>query len=532
MTAEPSSNAEVTVPYSVSAEPMFGHHSPPHQLPRCYPKWRGQPIYRGNPEGLGWALDGVARSVQFIGAGAFLSTTLLRLAKEAAGCETEAPKGEMIPECNETIYGIKPSSLLTTYTMVVGVASSAMLPLIGAVIDYTPHRLAVGRAVSFLYTVLIFPTIFLNDKTWFAVAVIQVVISVVGWVQTSITYAYLPELTTDELLLGEWTKSFTMTQFLSMVLYLAVIIGGLTVVGKSSDDVLTSQVAMIVAFVANATILPVVWGCLFQKRQPLHSLPEGRSLWTQGFRQLWETSKHISKNYRSLKWFYISIAFSDAGIQTLATVAITYLTDQLQFTATENGLAILLMLCGSVPGAWISNFATRRFDPIRSSMMALALLITATALVAIFVTGPGQYLRTYIMAFFWGTGVGWKWTCDRLTASSVIPEGQDTELMGVFLFAGQCLSWLPPLVFTAINEAGVSQRVGVASLNVWLVMSLMGYCIMGNYTTAREQVNRATVFGNKMSTVTLDVGGAFQSSANAAKDTHTTNTSTNEMDNF
>jgi MFS family permease len=178
----------------------------------------------------------------------------------------------------------------------------------------------------------------------------------------------------------------------------------------------------------------------------------------------------------------------------LATVAITYLTDQLQFTARENGVAILLMLCGSVPGGIISNIFTRNFDPKRSTMLALLLLIVTTALFALFANGPGQFVRTYVLAFFWGLGVGWTWTCNRLMASSIIPEGQDTELMGVFLFSGQCLSWMPPLVFTAINEAGVSQRIGVASLDVYLVISLICYGFMGSYTSAREEVNRTTVF--------------------------------------
>jgi len=195
--------------------------------------------------------------------------------------------------------------------------------------------------------------------------------------------------------------------------------------------------------------------------------------------------------------FAIHFCSSDGGIQALATIAITYLTDQLQFTARENGIAILLLLCGSVPGAAVSNFWSRYFDPIISSMMALFLLIVVTALFAAFVTGPGQYWRTYFLAFFWGLGVGWKWTCDKLTASSIIPEGQDTELMGVFLFAGQCLSWLPPLVYTALNEAGVSQRIGVASLDVYLLIALLGYCFMGKYATAREEVNRQTVYATK-----------------------------------
>jgi MFS-type transporter involved in bile tolerance (Atg22 family) len=213
-----------------------------------------------------------------------------------------------------------------------------------------------------------------------------------------------------------------------------------------------------------------------------------------GFIELYQTGKHIARHYRSLKWFYIAIALSEAGLQALATVAITYLTDQLQFTARENGVAILLMLCGSIPGAIVSNVCTRRFDPIKSSMLSLVLLIITTALFVAFASGPGQYLITYSLAFVWGLGVGWKWTCDRLMASSVIPEGQDTELMGIFLFSGQCLSWLPPLVFTAINEAGISQRIGVASLDVYLVISLFCYWVMGSYTTARAEVNRETVF--------------------------------------
>jgi hypothetical protein len=79
-------------------------------------------------------------------------------------------------------------------------------------------------------------------------------------------------------------------------------------------------------------------------------------------------------------------------------------------------------------------------------------------------------------------------------ASSIIPEGQDAELMGIFLFAGQCLSWIPPLVFTAINEAGVSQRIGVASLDVYFFLSFLGYCCMGSYAKAREEVNRESAF--------------------------------------
>jgi len=485
---ESAENDTTTAPTEAQTMPPQGDEV---DLPRCYPRFRGTPLYKGNKEALGWALDGIGRAVQFIGAGAFLGTALIRIAKEAAGCPTEPPEGEtVVPECNTKVYGIKPSSLLTTYTMIVGVASACLLPLMGALIDYTPYRLRVGRIASSVFTVLILPTIFLNEDNFFSIAIIQVIVSFAGWAQTAITYAYLPELTTDELLLNDYTKSFTMSSFSATVLFLGIVIGVLKIAGFGDNDLLTNQVAMSIAFVVNAILLSYSWGTLFGWRDRLHQLPSDKSLWTAGFIQLYNTGRHIAKHYRALKWFYFSISMSDAALQALATIAITYMADQLQFTAQENGIAIGCMLLGSVPGAMIANKATKVLDPIKSSIAALLLLIIVTGLFAIFLKGPGQHLETYILAVIWGAGTGWKWTCDRLVASCIIPEGQDAELMGFFLFSGQSLSWIPPLVFTAINEAGVSQRVGVATLDIFFVLAMICYLLMGGYAKARAEVGR------------------------------------------
>jgi MFS-type transporter involved in bile tolerance (Atg22 family) len=301
-------------------------------LPPCYPRFRGRPLYNGNKEALGWALDGIGRALQFVGAGAFVGTALIRIAKEAAGCPTEPPEGEtVIPECNEKVYGIKPSSFLTTYTMIVGVASACMLPLMGAVIDYTPYRLLVGRILSFLFTVLILPTIFLNEDNFFAVAIVQVVLSFTSWAQTALSYSYLPELTTDERLLNEYTKSFTVLSFGSMVVFLGIVIAPLQLAGYGDDDLMATKVAMSIAFCVNAVLLSCSWGLLFGPRKRMHELPSHKSLWTAGFIQLYHTAKNIATNYRALKWFYISVALSEAALQALATIVITYTADQLQF---------------------------------------------------------------------------------------------------------------------------------------------------------------------------------------------------------
>jgi hypothetical protein len=161
------------------------------QLPRWYPYYRGKPVYHGNGEALGWALDAIGRAVPFIGSGAFLGTALLRLAKQAAGCEIDPPPGSnKVPDCDQRVYGIRPSSLLTTYTMVVGVLSAVLLPFMGAIVDYTPHRRQIGRCLSVMFCILLFPQIFLTSHTWFPIAIIQIFVAFVGWAQTNVTYAY------------------------------------------------------------------------------------------------------------------------------------------------------------------------------------------------------------------------------------------------------------------------------------------------------------------------------------------------------
>lgn len=465
----------------------------PVELSRWYPKWRGEPVYHGNQEALGWALDSIGRSVAFIGAGAFLGTALLRLAKEAAGCETEAPPGSnTIPDCEGRVYGIRPSSLLTTYTIVVGIVSAILLPLVGAVVDYTPHRLKVGQWLSVIFCLLIFPQIFVNDQTWFAVAILQIGVAFAGWMQTMVTYAYLPELSNSVERLNQYTQSFTVLSFGSMVLYLAGVVGVASVAGFGDDDIAVAQLGQSVSFVVSSVFLYLAWGRLLKSRPAARELPPGKSLWTAGFIQVYHTSIHIYKHLPSLKWFYISVAFIDAGVNSLATIMVTYLTDTLGFSSQENGITILIMLLGSIPGALLAGRLTVKFDPIRSSIAATLVLAINTIAAGIVLKEPGQQLETFVLAAFWGLGTGWKWTTDRLLASVLIPEGQDAELMGLYLFAGQILTWLPPLVFTVLNEAGVNQRIGIASLAVYFLLGAVALLLMGSYKAAVDATGRTT----------------------------------------
>jgi MFS-type transporter involved in bile tolerance (Atg22 family) len=469
------------------------------QLPRFYPRWRGKPWFCGNAEALGWALDAIGRAVAFISAGAFLSTAMLRLAKTDAGCAVDPPDGsDEIPECYGRVYGIRPSSLLTIYTMVVGVSSSALMPFMGAIVDYTPHRLLFGRWLSIMFCLLLLPLVFLSQNNWFYMANVLVILSLVGWAQTMVTYAYLPELTDQEERLSTFTRSFTVASFGSMVLFLASIVSIATLGGFSNNELAVARVGLSTAFVLSSLTLYLAWFRLLQSRPSARSLPPEKSIWTAGFIQVYRTSIHICKNLPTLKYFYLSVAFVDAGVNSLATIALTYVTDTLDFNTTESGFAILAMLLGTVPGAYLAGVTMKRLDPIRSSILATILITINTILAAIVLKGPGQQVETGVLAVVWGTATGWKWTTDRILASVLIPTGQDAELMGVYLFSGQILTWLPPLIFTALNEAGISQRIGIGTLAIWFLTGIVFLICIGSYQDAVVKAGRGHLLANGM----------------------------------
>jgi len=65
--------------------------------------------------------------------------------------------------------------------------------------------------------------------------------------------------------------------------------------------------------------------------------------------------------------------------------------------------------------------------------------------------------------------------------------------MGSYLFADASLSWFPPLIFTLLNEAGFSERVGLASITFFFLASLIPYFKMGSYDECVKRANRLVV---------------------------------------
>ena len=123
----------------------------------------------------------------------FFNIAVLRLATLAAGC----PAPEDVDEdqgCSNKVYGLKPSSFLTTIIMCGQFSATALMPLVGAAVDYTSKRRQFGSVSAWIlcFTTLLQASI--SKQTWFYCS-IGMALSIASYVchQVSVL-SYLPGL--------------------------------------------------------------------------------------------------------------------------------------------------------------------------------------------------------------------------------------------------------------------------------------------------------------------------------------------------
>lgn len=458
---------------------------------------------REQQEVTAWTLDSIARGVIVMGAAVFVSTALLKLAYEAAGCETEPQHDDtyQVPECNEKVFGMRPTSLLTNIVMISGLASAALMPLVGSYIDHTNHRRTVGRISAACLVLFILLQIIALRYAWFIAAAIQVVVAFLYSVHLCATYAYLPELTTNGDTLVTYTSRFTAAQYGASVAFLLIMVGLLNMTGIS-DEVVAAQMSQASVLLVISVFFGVAWWRLFQERGASHHIPEGTTLLNAGFVKLFRTAREIVTYHKSLKWFLVSAALTQSATTSFSSIAITYMTDQLHFGSTENAISILLLLVFAVPGARLAQTLATWINPVQSLKLCLLLWMSATATASFVLHGKDQEVAAYVFAVFWGICIGWVYPTEKALYCSIIPQGQAAELMGFYIFACQVLSWLPPFVFSAMNEAGFSMRAGLFSLNGYFFVSFTVLnTFFGNYSDAVQHAMTFNGEGGKQQEV-------------------------------
>jgi len=441
-------------------------------------------------EATGWAMDSAARG-PLIMIGSYMGSAILRLASDAAGCPS--PRN-----CNNTVAaGLKPSSLLTLVSTVAGVVAAILMPIFGAIVDHTRHRKLVG-IVSAVVAVLVTGMqigISYDPNNWLYILILDGIQTFAVLVHATAVFAYLPDITLNHKVLPKYNGHFYIRQFLSQVSVGVVVI---LISWKRGDtqsiesSVLTARDGAAVAFSYACVLFGYGWTFLFRKRPALSHVPEGSNLVTTGFRQVYNTSRKIGSKYRALRWFMFSLLWSpEAGAGTVMSIAVTYFTTVMRFTTFDIAQVALVVMSLNVVGSRVSTFVCNRImNPLNSYRAALTLFAVSFAAGAAYMDDPEQRAAVFGFAATLGFFMGWAYPSQRVLFVTLIPKGQETEMMGLFFFVGQILGWLPTLIFTIMNERGVNMKWGISIIAFFSFFSVLCTFFMGSYQEATELVAR------------------------------------------
>jgi MFS-type transporter involved in bile tolerance (Atg22 family) len=283
----------------------------------------------------------------------------------------------------------------------------------------------------------------LLEHVWFGAAITQVAIAFCYSVHLCTVYAYLPELTNDHKKITKYASRFTAAQYTASVIYLVLMVYILEVTGvsKKGDMVSSAVVSQSVVVMCCLCSFGYAWSRLFRDRPARHQVPPEQSIYSAGVRELIKTTRSLLHNHKAICWFLCAISFSEAASSAFSSIAITYMTDQLHFSSTENGIAILLLLVFAVPGTRIGAFMSTHFNPVRSLQTCLVFWMINTGAAAMILHGRGQQVTAFSFAVVWGLCLGWLYPTEKTLYVSIINKGQEAELMGVYICASQILAW-------------------------------------------------------------------------------------------
>jgi MFS transporter, UMF1 family len=427
-------------------------------------------------DATGLSFDYLARA-SIIMSTVFLGPALLELSTEAAKCPS-------MQDCNERVFGMKPSLLLTNIAMLSGFCSAISMPLIGAIIDHTSYRKEVGALTACALSIIKGLETMISIHTWIYVAMFQVITGVLYSTHITVTYAYVSELSKDPVEQTKYNSFFFVIMYISILLFIAEVMGISTWLG--ADAVGMARVSQVLTCLSTTLFFGFSWVTLFTPRPVSTPLEEKQSLLLAGFVKLFNTSRYILQEIPEMHMLMWSIMCSESALATLVSIATTYMVHFLAMDSMEVGIAFLLILVMGIPGAKIGEWLALFISPRCSALIALTFFIITTTTASWILNGPSQKKYMNVFGILWGTGLGWLHPQNTTMFVSLTPCHSQTEYMGIYNFAQSILGWLPPLIFSILNENGVPMNIGLASLNVFFFMALMALVLMGSCQVKKD----------------------------------------------
>jgi UMF1 family MFS transporter len=445
-------------------------------------------------EATGQGMDAAAKGILHVST-AFLGPALIQLAYTSADERFCQDQHNDVDDdnniCSPTeddlrVFGLRPSSILTVSSVTATAVAAVALPFIGALIDRSSHRKTVGAATAFALVFFNAIQVMLSQQNWPMFWLSKTVADFTFVVHTSILLAFMKDLTTDSGTLATYSSKFSILHFTFTAGFTLFVI--VFAHWAHQTIVQTSRSAHLVSAVIGFFLLGYSWIYLFGHRPKRGGVRAEDSFVQNTFLALHATIGKIRKHYPALKWFMLTLLWSpDLGSGTLMSIFGTLQKSLMQMSSAQIGMFNLTVLLSTIVGAYLAGYLNRRFNPLFSFRLCLVTLSFVTALMSVFVRGPEQLRLFFLLSAAIGVTFGWLVPTERVLFCTLAPVGQEAEMMGLILCVHSAAAWLPPLLFSVMNEAGFSLQWALASQDVIYGLAIVTSLGVGDYETAVQQ---------------------------------------------
>ena len=184
-----------------------------------------------------------------------------------------------------------------------------------------------------------------------------------------------------------------------------------------------------------------------------------------GFAQLGQTVRRI-REYREVAKYLLARLFYVDGMNTLFAFGGVYAAGTFGMSLAEIIQFGIALNVAAGLGAWGFGMIDDRIGPKKVVLMAiLGMILAATPL--LFVEGK---LMFWVFALPLGLFFGPAQTASRSLMARMAPPAMATEMFGLFALSGKATAFIGPLLVGTVTAATGSQRAGMATIAVLLVV--------------------------------------------------------------
>jgi MFS-type transporter involved in bile tolerance (Atg22 family) len=193
-----------------------------------------------------------------------------------------------------------------------------------------------------------------------------------------------------------------------------------------------------------------------------------------GIRQNIRTAASIHRNYKKgLSKYLLATMFAQAGVAALTSTSVVYLSTEVGLNATDTLIFFLVVLIGTIPGTKLASLISKRVNPSTSWQLSMLSLFIAIVIGAFTLGDAASKYLSLVWGFIVGIVLGWFYPTENLFFSCILPKGQEAEIAGFRVYCSTILSWVPPLIFSALVENEIDPKWGMTFMGSFILIAAL-----------------------------------------------------------